>query len=501
MQRGPERICLITPPSGFLSNDRVFPSLGILKVAAMLEQAGTVVEKVDLSGVPHYPNVMRDHAKDSPSQIFGLTATTPQMPAATEIVRSIREARPDARILLGGPHATLVHTAYKKELLSGKHGRATRAMRILKEMFDVVVAGDGESAIFFACNPNAPKIIDADNKESPYFQKNVDLDRHPFPARHLIDLSTYQCFVEGIPALSLITQLGCPFECNFCGGRDSPMLRSNRRRSSESVVAEMLHLYHAYGVQGFMLYDDELNVNRKLVELMELIAITQKKLGVEWRLRGFIKAELFTDAQAAAMRKAGFRWILTGFESGSPRILENIKKHATREENTRCMEIARRHDLKVKALMSIGHPGENEESVQSTLDWLLEMRPDEFDVSIITSYPGTPIYDRAVPHPILDEVWTYTLPNGDNLHQIEVDYTKVSDYYKGNPNKEGGYRAYVFTDSLSAEDLVRERDRIERTVRTKLALPYSSTGTSIEYEHSMGQRGPIPQSILRVSHK
>ena len=62
------------------------------------------------------------------------------------------------------------------------------------------------------------------------------------------------------------------------------------------------------------------------------------------------------------MSEAGFRWILTGFESGSPRILRNINKRATMQENTRCVEIARRHNLKVKALMSIGHPGESREN-------------------------------------------------------------------------------------------------------------------------------------------
>ena len=125
------------------------------------------------------------------------------------------------------------------------------------------------------------------------------------------------------------------------------------------MIAEIHHLYTTYGVTGFMFYDDELNVNKRLiVEMMNAIADLQGKLGVEFRLRGFIKSQLFTEEQAEAMYRAGFRWILVGFESGSPRILRNINKRATREENTRCMEIATKHNLKVKALMSMGHPGE-----------------------------------------------------------------------------------------------------------------------------------------------
>src|SRR5207245_6494827 len=131
----------------------------------------------------------------------------------------------------------------------------------------------------------------------------------------------------------------------------------------------------------------------------------QKQLGVQFRLRGFIKSQLFTDEQADAMARAGFRWMLTGFESGSPRILENINKKATREENTRCVEIARRHGLKVKALMSIGHPGESQETILDTHRWLLAVKPEDFDVTIVTTYPGTPYYDYAVQD---GEVWTYT---------------------------------------------------------------------------------------------
>ena len=57
-------------------------------------------------------------------------------------------------------------------------------------------------------------------------------------------------------------------------------------RMTENIVEEMIHLYKTTGKRGFMLYDDELNVNKKMLSLMESIAKAQKDLGVEWRLRG-----------------------------------------------------------------------------------------------------------------------------------------------------------------------------------------------------------------------
>lgn len=500
-----EPICLITPPSGFLLDERVFCTLGILRVAAVLEQAGHIVEHLDLSGISNFQEAVRDHAANSKAEIYGLTATTPQMPAAAKIVATIREVRPQARVILGGPHVTLVNAARKREekLDTMRHipvpgRRARNAFEKLGGMFDVLVCGDGEDAVFAAISPDPPKLVDADDVTSTMFLTNAKYEEVPFPARHLVDVDSYHYSIDGERALSILAQIGCPYACGFCGGRESAMLRRIRTRSTENIVSEIRHLYVTYGVKGIQMYDDELNVNKQCVELFHAIGDLGEDLGVEFKLRGFIKSQLFTDTQAEAMYRAGFRWILVGFESGSPRILENINKKATREENSQCMEIARRHGLKVKALMSIGHPGETEGTIRDTMDWLLAEKPDDFDCTIITTYPGTPYFDHAIE--TSPGVWTYRYPkNGDRLHAYEIDHTETSDFYKGSPD--GGYRSYVFTDFLSAEDIVRLRDDMENDVRAKLNIPFNAGAPGVQYEHSMGARGPLPPNILRTTAK
>jgi len=489
-------VCLVIAPSGFLLDERVFMSLGILRVAAVLEAQRMPVEVLDLSGIENYEEVVQLHTMRSAATHYGITATTPQMPAAVRIAAVIRSVRPEATVILGGPHVTLVNAAEKRERRQGIEGRAARAMNVLRRGFHVLVAGDGEEAIFLALQSPPPALVDADEPKSPLFLTNAALTAMPFAARHLVDVESYHYYIDDHRALSLIAQLGCPFECGFCGGRASPTLRRVRMRTADSIVEEMVSLYDQYGTTGFMFYDDELNVNPGMVPLMRAIRATQERLGVEWRLRGFIKAQLFTEEQAAELHGAGFRWILVGFESGAPSILENINKRSTRDENTRCLEIATRAGLKVKALMSVGHPGESPETVRDTHDWLVASRPADFDVSIITTYPGTPYYDEAVPHDRLPDVWTYTYKKtGDRLHGYEVDYTRVAEYYKGNPD--GGYHAYVFTDFLTAEELVDARDGIERDVRAKLGIPFNAQAAAVRYEHSMGQTGALPTHILR----
>jgi len=490
-------VLCITPPSIFLLDERVFMAVGILKVAAMLERAGIAVEALDLAGIADYLDALDAALVQSTSKFACITATTPQMPAVTKIAARIREKRPDVRIVLGGPHATLVWAACKLERKSARIGRAHRALGVLDGMIDVLVAGDGELAIFEALKPDAPKVIDADELSSDLFLTNGSYEAMPMPARHLADVTSYKYAIDGHPATSLIAQLGCPMGCTFCAGRHSKMLRKIRTRSTESIVAEVEHLHREYGFTGFMMLDDELNVNKSIVALMNALSDLQERLGVSFGLRGFIKAELFTDEQAVAMRRAGFRWLLCGFEAGHPRILENIHKNATVEDNTRVMEIAARHDLKVKALMSVGHAGETEETVLAVRDWLLKVKPADFDCTIITPYPGSPYYDEATPHESVADAWTYTVKkNGDRLHAFDVDYTKVADYYKGDPN--GGYHSYVFTDALSTDDVVRLRDMVEREARAALGIPFYQSAAAIRFEHSMGQ-GALPSFIFRRS--
>src|SRR5258708_3549685 len=95
----------------------------------MLERRGHEVHLLDLSGVGNFAEALEAHLAACDDLIFGLTATTPQLPATCEIARAIRRARPAARLILGGPHVTLTMAAVKLEKKLGRtqFGRASQA--------------------------------------------------------------------------------------------------------------------------------------------------------------------------------------------------------------------------------------------------------------------------------------------------------------------------------------------------------------------------------------
>lgn len=468
------KIHLIIPPSPFLLDEKVFMSLGILKIASVLELHYDV-NIIDLSGDKDYINTIKQYVNDD--ALFGITTTTPQLPNVVEINRILKQH--NKRVILGGPHVTLINSAYKNEKNKNIIGRATKSMNQLKNEFDTLVCGDGELAVFKAIN--GEKYVDADDVKSDLFLKNEQFDELPFPARHLIDVNSYKFTINGVRGLSLISQLGCPFNCGFCSGRNSPTFRKIRNRSIDNIIKEIDLLYKTYDVRAFMFYDDELNLNSSIYSLLKELIKYQQQHNVEFLLRGCIKSELFNETQAELMSKAGFKKLLVGFESGSDKILKNINKKSTKAENTRCIEIAKKYGIGIKALMSIGHPGESNETIQETYDWLLSSKPEEFDVTIITVIPGSKYYDDSVM--IKEGIWKYTT-NGDSLYSIEVDNFTQYEYYKGIP---GNYNSFVYTDYITREKLVESRDWLEKSVLEQLNIQKVLNTNSSLYEHSMGQ--------------
>ncbi len=512
-------VCLIIPPSSFLADERVFPFLGILKVAAQLRDNGNEVDVIDCSGYGNPDEIVKKYIDEHPSvKTFGLTATTPQIVSCGKILQQIRDSSHDSKVILGGTHATLTHAGYLQELKTGtERGRATVALSQLNELFDTIVAGDGEMSIFYAIdNENNQKLIDAGNLSSPLFIKRGELDQYTPAARELIDHESYKYYIDGKRAASLIAQLGCPFECGFCGGRDSQFLRMIRTRTIPNIIDEMGQIIDSSKnweepIRAIMFYDDELNVSpQNLENLCKALIDYQAESGLELRFRGFVKAELFTQEQANLMYKAGFREVLSGVESGSDLMLKAMRKHTSRDINSRCVKYAHNAGLNFKALMSLGHPGESYETIQESIDWVKDnLRVgDQVDWTVITVFFGTPYSDRAT-YIKEDDVWVYetkVLDDKTKTTKILKLYSKRTDqfldaqFYKGIPD---GYKAYVWTDFITQDELVTQRGRAENETRAHLNLPHIQSVTEMQYEHTMGMPGnsneALPSKILRSS--
>jgi len=401
-----KKVLLINPPSPFLLNSAVFPPLGLLYVAAELERWDCEVKVVDYGlGNTNFVHWTPD--------FIGITGLTSHVPWIKASIPRFREMYPEAKIVVGGPHFSN----------APQDGAKVGA--------DTTCIGDGEASMISAVH----------FPHSPIRQGLINVDEWPAPARHLLDLSQYHYEVDGLRATPIVTARGCPFRCAYCSR--GPSAHPLRYRNMDLVRDELYELW-TMGFRGLQLYDDELNIaTERLGELAENLR--------KFRWRGFVRSNLFTHLQAELMRDNGCVEVCCGVESGSDRILQTVDKRAKVSDADSFMQICRDTGLRCKVFLILGLPGESEETAAETKAWLLRQRPNDFDITIFTPYPGSRIHDFPEQYDI----------------QIHESYWDTSYYHKGTP---GEYHSVVSTSHLSRERITELRDGIERDVRNELGL-------------------------------
>jgi len=424
-------IALIQPNSPFLINERVFPNIGLVRVATQLQSEGHETVILDYSGKK--PQEIEFDIKNIASDydLYGFSSTTPQFPYTMKIMNTLLNKNPDARTLIGGPHATALYHLRQKGIKDINIDEL--------ELFDTIFAGEGEDTL---------KIF-GDGWQKGNLIK--DLDSVLIPNRELIDSYSYNYNLFNHSTASIQTQRGCPHQCAFCCGRDVEMYNKVRSHSPKRVIKELDQLNKDYGYSSFMVYDDEVNLNMGRLE--ELCFELTKR---NYKFRGFIRSDNIVKYPESVewMKKAGFIKLCAGVESGSDRMLKAINKKTTSKMNSEARDIIRKNGIHYEAFMLLGHPDETLDDVNLTYEWLKNNKPDDFDLNVITPYPGSKIYDDAIPsNKFEDYSWEY---NGMFFNKPR--YSKEDSFYKGiDAQSESNIR----TNDLTNMQLKVIRDKID----------------------------------------
>jgi len=147
--------------------------------------------------------------------------------------------------------------------------------------------------------------------------------------------------------------------------------------------------YWPYGKE-FFFDDDTFNIQKaRTVELCAKL----KPLGLTWSCTSRVTTDYET---LKAMKEAGCRLLIVGFESGDQQILKNIKKGATIERARQFTEDAHKLGLVIHGDFILGLPGETRETINNTIAFAKELDVETIQVSVAHAYPGTELYDFAV---------------------------------------------------------------------------------------------------------
>ena len=370
---------LITYVKPHVQEDPLSMILGIGYLGAMFERRGLPVELWDERiGTD---SEMRDAI--ARNDVIGFSPLTPNVRRALAWAKHAKSL--GKTTIVGGPHASVdqgvfLDSGHFDYVLKGE-GDYTFPSFVealeggreadLAEVPGLATMRDGELAI--------------DNPAPPLIKK---LDALPNPARHLLPMESY--FKNNPERLVyVLSTRGCPFKCIFC--QKELTGRGFRVRSTSEIVDELESIVRAYDPGVIAFVDEILTLRKKRIhELCD--EILRRRLKFEWIAN--TRADCVDYPLLKHMHRAGCRRIYYGWESGSQRMLDVLKKDLTPEVIVETARLTRRAGIWAKVYIIVGSPGETEHDIAETEKVLRLAAPDLVRISVFNPLIGTESWDR-----------------------------------------------------------------------------------------------------------
>jgi radical SAM superfamily enzyme YgiQ (UPF0313 family) len=381
---------LVMPEEGSLALLDVHPHLGLLSLAAVAEADGHTVQIYDPKrlikwGKLTYDQTLYERAAqdllDARPDAVGFTALGCSFLFALNVAALLKQREPDLPILLGGPHATMLH----RQILE----RFTQFDIIVRyeadEIFPAVLKnleqrrfhdisgmswrGSASNKLHF--NQGAPKV--------------ENLDGLP-----ILNYEHYPVAELGLELLRIEAGRGCPFMCTFCSTA-SFFQRSFRLKSAARLVAELDRLHELYGFSDFKLDHDLFTVNkRKILEFCEAV----NDRGYRWRASA--RVDCVDEGLLKKMAGAGCAGLYFGIETGSERMQQIAKKRLDLGLVEPTLTVCEHLGIETTASFITGYPEELEQDQADTLDLLGRCHSPSClpQLHMLAPEPGTPIFEQ-----------------------------------------------------------------------------------------------------------
>lgn len=218
-----------------------------------------------------------------------------------------------------------------------------------------------------------------------------DLDKLPFPARHLVDNNKFRRPDNNKVQAIIKVSRGCPHHCFFCLA--TPVSGSKVRvRSAENIIAEIKECVEKYNINNFLFWSDIFNQDREwTLDLCK--KIIESGLKITWSSN--TRADTADAQMAELMYKSGCRLVSIGVESGSQYVLDKMGKNITIDQIRDTVKIFKKAKIKIYNYFVIGLPWDDEETVRQTINFAIELDSDFISFYTATPLLGTRFYKYA----------------------------------------------------------------------------------------------------------
>jgi len=384
------------------------PSLGIISLAAVTRREGFDSRVIEAAARDLDQEQVLQKIKEIEPRYVGLSATTFSIGTAAQLAKRIKLINKDTIIIVGGHHISAA---------------SQETMERFSD-FDLGVIGEGEATVveLLKTLENGEELkrvkgiiyrakMDDNGKENEQTRFTAprelieDLDQLPFPAYDLLE-GFPRAFhpppfkMARFPAASIVTSRGCPNRCIFC----DRSVFGNRCRafSSEYIITWIKELVHRYGVRELLIEDDTFVMFKsRLFEICE--GILRERLDLSWSCLG--RVDMVTPEILKLMRKAGCWEIGYGIESGAQHILDLEEKKIDLAQVEQAVAWTKEAGIVTKGFFMIGHPLENEETMNRTIDFAKKLPLDDISVMMLTPFPGSELYKMAHHYGIFSNDW------------------------------------------------------------------------------------------------
>jgi hopanoid biosynthesis associated radical SAM protein HpnJ len=361
-----------------------------------------------LDAPPHHVSAEETIHTCKDYELLVLFTSTPGFQGDVRIAEAIKDSNPNIKIAFVGPHVSVLPEKSLKDckaidFVARKEFDYTiydyAQGKPLEEILGVSYRKNGG----VIHNPDRPQIdnLDALPHVTDVYRRDLDVRQYTVP--FLLH-----------PFVSLYTTRGCPAQCTFCLWPQTLSGHPWRKRSSDDVAREMAKAkeYWPY-VKEFFFDDDTFNIQKaRTIELCSKL----KPLGLTWSCTSRVTTDYET---LKAMKEAGCRLLIVGYESGDQQILKNIKKGATIERGSQFTKDCHKLGLVVHGDFILGLPGETRETIKNTIRFAKELDVETIQVSVAHAYPGTELHEFATKNGFMTAESKMVDEAGHQMVQIE----------------------------------------------------------------------------------
>jgi radical SAM superfamily enzyme YgiQ (UPF0313 family) len=379
---------LLVSPNTERINMPVLP-LGVACVAAATGEAGHDAAMVDLMNASDISTVLRDSIEGFQPDVVGISVRniddqnmeSPQflLDRVKDVVSACRELT-DAPVVLGGAGYSIFPESALQYLGAdmGIVGEGESAFPILSECLET---GDDLSAVpglyLSGCGGGCPRSFPR------------TLSSYPLPDVGLFSQSSGITRGAWIPVQS---RRGCPLKCSYCS---TPQIEGGVvRKHPPAAIVDWLAQWVEAGFRQFVFVDNTFNLPPSYAkEICE--RIVDGGLDVRWWC--ILYPNHVDEELVALMSKAGCKQVSLGFESGSDRMLKNLRKRFVRSDVRRVTNLLADYGIERMGFLLLGTPGETKESVKESLGFVDSLNLDQLKLTVgVRIYPNTRLAEIAV---------------------------------------------------------------------------------------------------------